>query len=818
MTVTYVTHPELWEVTPQLHPATKEGIHIDDVKYAQFRKEADAIYPHLSSSQRDIAAMHLVLTHPGFHSHPVPPLKTFALSDRERQEIGIDASTQVQRIAQSVEAQANDFHALSGAFGKQYEKLEQAKEALATGIASLTGELRDILHTQHEAMEDALFAHSKSVETALKENSNAFMESADQISMHINSFRVMVSEAEVKRAREKAEEQRWNRIWRIILFLLFLGTFLFAMKAKAEPRPDELHFLNAVRRDFGLPQIIVPPSGSFDSSGNLLVNCITGCSASSGFADNGAFTVGTTPINIMGGYYTTGAAPTLTNGSAGRARIDANSYLFVDCAAGCAGGTFNNNSDAVATSATNGQSAAWLYGFNGTTWDRLRSDTNKYLYVTVGNTSIPVTGTFWQATQPVSGTFWQATQPVSCATAATCPTLAQPTDGTTPVAAAVSAMGTAPTGTEVMMVNSTIFGKHGTTYSPISANSGSLTFAADVNLSGYNGATIANTNPVPTLPVDGTNAMGVMANFGTSPGAVKAINNNVSLFQGTTAVGAAAPLQVSLANTGSNGTALTVSGGSNIFEVSPTTGANTVSNPFFTQISNGTNSATFNSTATAGKYGLDTNILSILGTAPTTAGFLDIKGADGNVFVRQTTAANLNATVVGGKTNNNAAPGATNVGVLPAIANAAVQTWTEGDQVLESVDLSGNQRAILGGTAVVTNAASTSYTAATASTNATNVKNAAGNIYSITATNTTATVYYLRLYNLSSAPTCSSATGFVETIPVGGASSGSMGGLVRTLEIGQAFSTGIGFCITGGSSSTDNTNAAAGVYVTVLYK
>jgi hypothetical protein len=27
--------------------------------------------------------------------------------------------------------------------------------------------------------------------------------------------------------------------------------------------------------------------------------------------------------------------------------------------------------------------------------------------------SIPVTGTFWQATQPVSGTFWQATQPVS---------------------------------------------------------------------------------------------------------------------------------------------------------------------------------------------------------------------------------------------------------------------------------------------------------------------------------------------------------------------------------------------------------------------
>jgi hypothetical protein len=32
------------------------------------------------------------------------------------------------------------------------------------------------------------------------------------------------------------------------------------------------------------------------------------------------------------------------------------------------------------------------------------------------NDSVPVTGTFWQATQPVSGTFWQATQPVSLAT------------------------------------------------------------------------------------------------------------------------------------------------------------------------------------------------------------------------------------------------------------------------------------------------------------------------------------------------------------------------------------------------------------------
>jgi hypothetical protein len=111
------------------------------------------------------------------------------------------------------------------------------------------------------------------------------------------------------------------------------------------------------------------------------------------------------------------------------------------------------------------------------------------------------------------------------------------------------------------------------------------------------------------------------------------------------------------------------------------------------------------------------------------------------------------------------------------------------------------------------------YTTSAASTNATNVKASAGNLYSISAINTTTTIFYLRLYNLSSAPTCSSATGFVETIPVPPASAaGNAGGFVRSLAVPQAYGTGIGFCITGGGSSTDNTNAATGVYVTIGYK
>jgi hypothetical protein len=46
----------------------------------------------------------------------------------------------------------------------------------------------------------------------------------------------------------------------------------------------------------------------------------------------------------------------------------------------------------------------------------------------------------------------------------------------------------------------------------------------------------------------------------------------------------------------------------------------------------------------------------------------------------------------GNKTNNNAAPGATNLGVLPAIATAAAPIYVEGNQVGLSTDLAGNIR------------------------------------------------------------------------------------------------------------------------------
>src|SRR5271157_2244299 len=61
----------------------------------------------------------------------------------------------------------------------------------------------------------------------------------------------------------------------------------------------------------------------------------------------------------------------------------------------------------------------------------------------------------------------------------------------------------------------------------------------------------------------------------------------------------------------------------------------------------------------------------------------------GTVAVTQSTSPWV---VAGGLTHNNAAPAANNVGVLPAVASTAAPTYTTGDQVLLSTDLSGNLR------------------------------------------------------------------------------------------------------------------------------
>ena len=102
-------------------------------------------------------------------------------------------------------------------------------------------------------------------------------------------------------------------------------------------------------------------------------------------------------------------------------------------------------------------------------------------------------------------------------------------------------------------------------------------------------------------------------------------------------------------------------------------------------------------------------------------------------------------------------------------------------------------------------------------TNSTNVKNSEGTIYSIIAINTNTTLYYLKLYDTSGAPVCN-VTPVVHTIAIPYGSSGAGGGFVLPLPTGLQFYNGIGFCITGGQSDTDNTNASTGITLSISYR
>lgn len=77
-----------------------------------------------------------------------------------------------------------------------------------------------------------------------------------------------------------------------------------------------------------------------------------------------------------------------------------------NCASGCSstGGSFNNNSDGVATSSTNGQNAGWLYGWNGSSWDRVRTDTTNGVWVNVKSSAPMGSTTDAPCTLPASTT------------------------------------------------------------------------------------------------------------------------------------------------------------------------------------------------------------------------------------------------------------------------------------------------------------------------------------------------------------------------------------------------------------------------------
>lgn len=262
------------------------------------------------------------------------------------------------------------------------------------------------------------------------------------------------------------------------------------------------------------------------------------------------------------------------------------------------------------------------------------------------------------------------------------------------------------------------------------------------NTVGVTGTFWQATQPVSVAATLNTNATIQNSSLVVTQSIATDLKTQAETYQGGSAVGAGNPLQVSLANTGANATAVKIDGSA-------------VTQP------------------------ISAASLPLPSTAATST-----KQSDGSQKTQ----------VVDGSGN-----------VISSTANA-----------LDINIKSGNPTSITL-TPGTTNGASTCVVQSAASTNATNCKGAAGLLYGVEVINTTSTIYYLRLYNLSSAPTCSSATGFIRTIPVPHGS-GAGAGIANFYTVGETYGTGIGFCLTGGGSSTDNTNAATGVYITLHYK
>ncbi|UOF78508.1 glycoprotein repeat domain-containing protein [Caudoviricetes sp.] len=80
------------------------------------------------------------------------------------------------------------------------------------------------------------------------------------------------------------------------------------------------------------------------AGGSLQVECVSGCAGSGGtsMVDNAAFTGGTSGLTPMGAIYDT-TPPAVTDGSIGAPRMNSSRQLMVECSAGCSGSTFADN-------------------------------------------------------------------------------------------------------------------------------------------------------------------------------------------------------------------------------------------------------------------------------------------------------------------------------------------------------------------------------------------------------------------------------------------------------------------------------------------
>ncbi len=147
---------------------------------------------------------------------------------------------------------------------------------------------------------------------------------------------------------------------------------------------------------------------------------------------------------------------------------------------------------------------------------------------------------------------------------------------------------------------------------------------------------------------------------------------------------------------------------------------------------------------------------------------------------------------------------------------SGTQTWTmipgtyatepiPGAQISGTQPVSGTVTATVTGGTVLPVTPTTLFTNSAATTNATLVKNTAGTLWSIAVSNTNAAARFLKLFNLTTAPTVgTSVPVFTVAVPSGGTV------LVNGGSNGIRFATGISLAITGAAGDLDTTAIGAG--------
>jgi hypothetical protein len=376
--------------------------------------------------------------------------------------------------------------------------------------------------------------------------------------------------------------------------------------------------------------------------------------------------------------------------------------------------------------------------------------------VQVNNASLAVTGTFWQATQPVSGTFWQTTQPVSLASMPSTPVTGTFWQATQPVS--LASLPALPAGTSLI-------GKVGIDQTTPGTTNGVQVTNASIAVTGtFWQATqpVSGTFWQATQPVSGT----VTANAGT--------NLNTSA--------------LALDATLTGGTARTkITDGTNNAAVKAASTAAVATDPAQVVAISPNNSV-----AVTGTFWQATQPVSGTfwqATQPISAASLPLP-----------TGAALDATLTGGTQQARITDG-TNVATVKAASTAAVAA-DKAVVVAQSPNTYATTVARL--------------VSATATTNATLVKSSAGRVFKVRGYNAKAAVCYLKLYNKATAPApASDNTLIIMSIALKASDMFD----IDLGVLGLAFSTGIGYALTGASSDTDATALVAAdvVGLNILY-